>query len=81
MLRMYPTLIEEDFIFVFQDTRGRGASDGQFVSLSPMWDRSVPNASDESTAAYDSVARIPSQRAAPRKLMRRVLRVPIHAQA
>ncbi len=55
MLRMYPALIEEGFIFVFQDTRGRFASEGQFVTLSPMRDRSVPNATDESTDAYDTI--------------------------
>ena len=55
MLRMYPALIEEGFIFVFQDTRGRGASDGEFVSLSPMRDRSIPNSTDESTDAYDTI--------------------------
>ena len=53
--RMFPELIEEGYIFVFQDTRGRNASDGEYVSLSPMRDRSIENATDESTDAWDTI--------------------------
>jgi putative CocE/NonD family hydrolase len=55
MLRLYPDLIEEGFIFAFQDTRGRGDSDGEYISLSPLRDRSDPDATDESTDAYDTI--------------------------
>ncbi len=55
LFRMYPELIRDGYIFVFQDTRGRNASAGEFVTLSPMRDRSVPNSTDESTDAYDTI--------------------------
>ena len=55
LLRMYPKLVEEGYLFVFQDTRGRGASDGEFVTLGPMRDRSVEGSTDESTDAYDTI--------------------------
>jgi len=55
MLRLYPKLIEEGYIFAFQDTRGRYDSDGEYVSLSPIRDRSDPDATDESTDAYDTI--------------------------
>ncbi len=56
LLRMYPDLIEDDYLFVFQDTRGRNASDGEFVTLSPMReDRTEEGATDESTDAYDTI--------------------------
>ena len=54
-LREYPHLMKDGYIFVFQDTRGRGASTGKYVSLSPMRDTSVPNSTDESTDTYDSI--------------------------
>ena len=53
--RMYPELIEEGYIFVFQDTRGRGRSQGEYVSLGPVRDRSIPNSTDESTDTYDTI--------------------------
>jgi putative CocE/NonD family hydrolase len=54
-LREYPHLIEDGYIFVFQDTRGRGASSGQYVTLSPMRDPHRPKATDDSSDAYDSI--------------------------
>ncbi len=54
-LREYQHLMKDGYIFVFQDTRGRGASTGHYVSLSPMRDTSVPNSTDESTDTYDSI--------------------------
>ncbi|MCG8368894.1 MAG: CocE/NonD family hydrolase, partial [Proteobacteria bacterium] len=54
-LRKYPELVEEGYIIVFQDTRGRGASDGEFVTLGPVRDRSTPDSTDESTDTYDTI--------------------------
>ncbi len=53
-LRKYPELVREGYIFVFQDTRGRNASDGEYVTLSPIRDRLIENSTDESTDAYDT---------------------------
>src|SRR5438876_5329520 len=49
-------LAEEGFIFVFQDIRGRFASEGQFVMLRSPRDRKDPNAIDESTDTWDTIA-------------------------
>jgi hypothetical protein len=54
-LREYPHLIKDGYIFVFQDTRGRGASTGRYVSLSPMRDKNQPKSTDESTDTYDTI--------------------------
>src|ERR1700677_218660 len=54
-LREYPHLIKDGYIFVFQDTRGRGGSTGHYVSLSPMRDKSVSKSTDESTDTYDTI--------------------------
>lgn len=48
-------LINDGYIFVFQDIRGRFKSDGQFVMQRPPRDRSDRAAIDESSDAYDSV--------------------------
>ena len=54
-LRQYTYLMKDGYIFVFQDTRGRGASTGHYVTLSPLRDKSVPNSTDESTDTYDTI--------------------------
>jgi putative CocE/NonD family hydrolase len=51
----YRELVEEGYIFVFQDIRGRYRSEGRFVMQRPPRDRSDPRAIDESTDAYDTV--------------------------
>lgn len=48
-------LIADGYIFVFQDIRGRFGSEGKFVMLRPMRNKSDPHAVDESTDAYDTV--------------------------
>ncbi|MEP7065003.1 MAG: CocE/NonD family hydrolase [Gemmatimonadota bacterium] len=48
-------LIRDGYIFVFQDIRGRFTSEGQFVMLRPMRDKTKPRAIDESTDAYDTI--------------------------
>lgn len=52
----YKELVEEGYIFVFQDIRGRYRSEGRFVMQRPPRDKSDPRAIDESTDAYDTVA-------------------------
>ena len=51
----YKELVEEGYIFVFQDIRGRYQSEGRFVMQRPPRDKSDPRAIDESTDAYDTV--------------------------
>jgi len=48
-------LVRDGYIFVFQDIRGRFTSEGKFVMLRPMRDKSKPKAIDESTDAYDTI--------------------------
>lgn len=48
-------LIRDGYIFVFQDIRGRFTSEGKFVMLRPMRDRSDPRAIDEATDTYDTI--------------------------
>jgi putative CocE/NonD family hydrolase len=51
----YKELVEEGYIFVLQDIRGRYQSEGRFVMQRPPRDKSDPRAIDESTDAYDTV--------------------------
>jgi putative CocE/NonD family hydrolase len=55
MSEPYRELVEEGYIFVFQDIRGRYQSEGRFVMQRPPRDRQDPRAIDESTDAYDTV--------------------------
>jgi putative CocE/NonD family hydrolase len=48
-------LIADGYIFVFQDIRGRYTSEGQFVMMRPMRNKSDRNAVDESTDTYDTI--------------------------
>jgi putative CocE/NonD family hydrolase len=48
-------LIDDPFIFAFQDIRGRFKSEGQFVMLRPLRDASNPKAIDETTDTYDTI--------------------------
>jgi putative CocE/NonD family hydrolase len=51
----YKELVDEGYLFVFQDIRGRYKSEGRFVMQRPPRDKSDPRAVDESTDAYDTV--------------------------
>jgi len=55
MSESYKELVDEGYIFVYQDIRGRYKSEGQFVMQRPPRDRRDPRAIDESTDAYDTV--------------------------
>jgi len=51
-----PGFIEEGYIFVVQDMRGRFLSEGNFVVMRPNTaDWNDPNQTDESTDAYDTI--------------------------
>jgi len=52
----YRELVDEGYIFAFQDIRGRFKSEGTFLMLRPPRDRRDPRAVDESSDAYDTVA-------------------------
>ena len=48
-------LIDEGYIFAFQDIRGRFRSEGQFVMLRPLRGSGNSKAIDEGTDAYDTI--------------------------
>jgi uncharacterized protein len=52
----YRALVDEGYLFVFQDIRGRYKSEGAFVMQRPPRDKRDGKAIDESTDAYDTVA-------------------------
>lgn len=49
-------LVEDGYIFVFQDIRGRFESEGTFVMLRPPRDTNEADAIDEGTDTYDTIA-------------------------
>src|SRR5579864_6352798 len=51
----YAELVQEGYIFVFQDIRGRYKSEGAFVMLRKPRDKRDAKAIDESTDAYDTI--------------------------
>jgi putative CocE/NonD family hydrolase len=51
----YRALAEEQYIFVFQDIRGRYQSEGQFIMIRPVRDKGDKKAIDESTDTYDTI--------------------------
>jgi putative CocE/NonD family hydrolase len=55
MLNFYKELIEDGYILVIQDIRGRFKSEGQFVMLRNPRDKDDTKAIDESTDTYDTV--------------------------
>ncbi len=48
-------MVEDGYIFVYQNIRGRYKSEGKFVMLRPGRDRSDPKSVDESTDTYDTI--------------------------
>ncbi len=55
MLSRYNEMMTDGYIFVFQDIRGRYASEGKFVMLRPIHDPADSKGVDESTDAYDTI--------------------------
>jgi hypothetical protein len=51
-----PELASDGYIYVAEDIRGRFKSKGKFVMMHPLADHGNPQATDESTDAYDTVA-------------------------
>jgi len=52
----YKDFVDDGYIFVFQDIRGRYKSEGQFVMFRPPRDKSDAKAIDESTDTNDSIS-------------------------
>jgi hypothetical protein len=48
-------MVEDSYIFVYQNIRGRYKSEGKFVMWRPGRDRSNPKSIDESTDTYDTI--------------------------
>lgn len=48
-------LVQDGYIFVFQDIRGKFESEGQFVMVRPPRDRRDDKSVDESTDTYDTI--------------------------
>jgi uncharacterized protein len=55
MLSRYNEMMTDGYIFVFQDIRGRYASEGKFVMLRPIHDPADTKGVDESTDTYDTI--------------------------
>jgi uncharacterized protein len=56
MLARYDAMMPDGYIFVFQDIRGRYASEGKFVMLHPVHDPATdPKGIDEATDTYDTI--------------------------
>ena len=55
ILNRYSEMIPDDYIFVFQDIRGRFGSEGQFVMQRPVRDPKDMKAIDEGTDTYDTI--------------------------
>jgi putative CocE/NonD family hydrolase len=55
ILTRYAEMIPDNYIFVFQDIRGRYGSEGTFVMQRPVRDSKDPKAIDEGTDTYDTI--------------------------
>ncbi|MGB8458010.1 MAG: CocE/NonD family hydrolase [Candidatus Acidiferrum sp.] len=55
ILTRYAEMIPDDYIFVFQDIRGRYGSEGTFAMQRPVRDPKDPKAIDEGTDTYDTI--------------------------
>lgn len=53
--RSYNDLAQEGYIFIFQDIRGRYASEGSFVMQRPVCPDRAPACIDEGTDTYDTI--------------------------
>ncbi len=54
-IRKFRELVKDGYIFVFQDIRGRFDSEGEYVSLGPVRHHLDPEATDDSTDAWDTI--------------------------
>src|ERR1700722_18692115 len=50
-----PSFVKDEFIFVYQDVRGRYQSEGQWLEMTPHKDKKGPKDVDESTDTYDTI--------------------------
>jgi putative CocE/NonD family hydrolase len=53
--RRYNQLIKDGYIFVLQDIRGRYGSEGKFMMVRPLRDKTNTKSTDESTDTYDTI--------------------------
>jgi len=53
--RNYKELVQDGYIFVFQDIRGRYGSEGDFLMNRPVRDKQDRKSIDESTDTYDTI--------------------------
>jgi uncharacterized protein len=51
----YGKFVEDGYIFVFQDIRGRFGSEGKFVLLHPLCNKDVQGCTDEATDTNDTI--------------------------
>jgi putative CocE/NonD family hydrolase len=50
-----PSFMKDQFIFVYQDVRGRYQSEGKFLEMTPHHDTKGPKDVDESSDTYDTI--------------------------
>src|SRR5277367_1099920 len=50
-----PSFTKDQFIFVYQDVRGRYQSEGKFLEMTPHHDSKGPKDVDESSDTYDTI--------------------------
>ena len=55
ILEFLPDFVAEEFIFVFQDVRGRYMSEGTFDNMRPYIPNKKDNETDESSDTYDTI--------------------------
>lgn len=55
LLRRMQHLLDEKYIFVFQDVRGRYMSEGDFIDIRPFIPNKKGNETDENSDAYDTI--------------------------
>ncbi|MFN8575078.1 MAG: CocE/NonD family hydrolase, partial [Gemmatimonadaceae bacterium] len=51
----FKELMDDGYVFVFQDIRGQHQSEGEFIMNRPPRDRGVPSSVDEATDTWDTI--------------------------
>ena len=54
--KSFNDMVADGYLWVFQDIRGRYQSEGKFVMLRPVRDKSDPKSIDEASDTYDTIA-------------------------
>src|SRR5260370_29909852 len=58
MVYRYADMVQDGYIFLFQDIRGRYGSEGKFVMLRPIHDTKDAKGVDDSTDTNDTIDRL-----------------------